>query len=65
MDFLLLHPSNWEEDEGLMAARRKLQQLKVVNDAAKRGVVLIQSFNAVLTNQEDQKQDLIQLVEKY
>lgn len=65
MDFLLLHPSTWEEDEGFLAGKRKLQQLKVVNDAAERGVALIQSFNAVLTNQEDQKQYLLQLVEKH
>jgi len=37
-------------------ARLKLQQLKVVNDAAECVVALIQSFNAVLANQDDQKQ---------
>jgi hypothetical protein len=36
-----------------------------VNDAVERGVALIQSFNAVLTNQEEQKQFLLQVVEKH
>lgn len=33
-DFLQLHPSTWEKQEEFVAARCKIQQLKVVNDAA-------------------------------
>jgi len=36
-----------------------------VNDAAERGIVLIQSFNGILTNQEEQKQNLLQVVEHH
>jgi len=49
-DFQQLHPSLWEKQEEFVMARCKIQQLKVVNNAAERGVALIQSFNGVLTN---------------
>jgi len=62
-NFLQQHPSTWEQDDSYLSACNKLQKLKVVNDAAERGVALIQSFNAVLTNQE--KQYLLQIVEKH
>jgi hypothetical protein len=43
----------------------KVKSLKVVNDAAERGVALIQTFNGILTNQEEEKQFLLQVVEKH
>jgi hypothetical protein len=64
-DFLQLHPSLWEKQEEFVMARCKIQQLKVVNDAAERGVALITAFNGVITKQEEQKQYLLQLVEKH
>ena len=39
--------------------------LKVVNDCAERGVALIQSYNGALTNDETQKQYLLQLVSRH
>jgi len=42
-----------------------VESLKVVNDIAERGVSLISSFSSVLTNQEEQKQFLLQVVEKH
>jgi len=38
---------------------------KAVNDAAEHDISLIQSFNAAITNQEEQKQFLLQVVEKH
>lgn len=35
----------------------------MVNDSAERGVQLFQNFNKVLTNKEDEKQFLLQVVE--
>jgi len=64
-DFLQQHPSTWETNVSFQVARRRILSLKVVNDAAERGVALVQSFNAILTNQEEQKQYLLQLVEKH
>jgi len=35
------------------------------NDAAERGVSLIENFNSVINNQEEQKQYLLQVVERH
>lgn len=43
----------------------RVQNLKVVNDAAARGISFIQTFNAILTNQEEQKQYLLQVVKQH
>jgi len=64
-DFLEEDPSTWDTNDGYNQAQTKARQLKVVNDTAERGVALCQAFNGVLTNQEDQKQFLLQLVEKH
>lgn len=38
---------------------------KVVNDVAERGVALITQFNKCITNNEEQRQYLLQVVENY
>lgn len=40
-----------------------VQNLKVVNDIAERGVKLFEEFNKLLTNDEEEKQLLLQAVE--
>ena len=65
IDFLHEHPSAWDALDSFREARVRVMSLKVVNDAAERGVALIQSFNAVLTNQKEQKQFLLLAVEKH
>ena len=64
-DFLEEDPSTWGTNDGYIQAQTQARPLKVVNDAAERGVALCQSFNGVLTNQEEQKQFLLQIVEKH
>jgi len=66
-DFLLTHSSTWENNEEYIRGQNRVMQLKVVNDAAERGVALIQSFNSVFTNQEEQKQKqfVFQVVERH
>ena len=64
-DFLIHDPNTWENNEAYTDGQKKLKGLKVVNDAAERGVALVQSFNSVITNQEEQKQYLLQVVEKH
>ena len=39
--------------------------LNVTNDAAERGVALIQSFNSSIATDEEQKQVLLQIIEEY
>ena len=64
-DFLEHHPSQWKSHSDYIRGIGRAQSLKVVNDAAEQGVSLIQSFNAIITNQEEQKQFLLQVVEKH
>ena len=63
--FQMNSPDTWSSDNDYIAGQRKLKSLKVVNDAAERGVALIQAFNGVLTNQGEQKQFLLQVVQKH
>jgi hypothetical protein len=63
--FLEKDPSLWESDEAFVSAKCRVSSLKVVNDPAERGIALIQQFNPVLTKQEEQKQYLLQVVEKH
>ena len=51
-------------DQDYLAAERIVLNLKVVNDTAERGVKLIQDYNSILTNDEDQKQYLLQVVQQ-
>jgi len=63
--FLQQHPSMWKSLDDYRHGQNRVMSLKVVNDAAERGISLIQSFNAVISNQEEQKQYLMQVVEKH
>jgi len=40
-----------------------VQQLRVVNDTAERGVKLFVEFNQLITNDEEEKQFLLEVVE--
>ncbi|KAK0041420.1 hypothetical protein Bpfe_029139 [Biomphalaria pfeifferi] len=55
----------WEENDHYQEALQIVQGLKVVNDCAERGVRLIQEYNSILTNDEQQKQYLLQLVQQH
>lgn len=63
--FLMKSPDTWDSDNDYIVGQQKVKSLKVVNDAAERGVALIQTFNGILTSQEKQKQFLLQVVEKH
>ena len=39
--------------------------MKVTNDLAERGVKLMEQYNKILTNDEQQKQYLLQIVKKF
>ncbi len=65
LNFLTSNPATWSSDNDYIIAQKRVRCLKVVNDAAERGVALIQTFNGILTNQEEQKQFLLQVVEKH
>lgn len=58
------HPSEWNSSEEYLDAKEKVLAIKVINDCAERGVQLITQFNQLISTDEDQKQYLIQVVEK-
>ena len=47
-----------------MRALKIVENLRVVNDTAERGVKLIQDFNILLTKNEEQKQFVLQAVDE-
>lgn len=63
--FLQVDPSTWEENSDFQKARAICQDLFVVNDVAERGVKFMKDYNRILTNNEEEKQMLLQVVEAY
>jgi len=63
--FLALPPQKWIENEDYKREREieSVQQLRVVNDTAERGVKLFVEFNQLITNDEEEKQFLLEVVE--
>jgi len=47
-----------------LAGAEFVPMMKVVNDTADRGLAMMQSYNSILTKNEDQKQYLLQMVEQ-
>lgn len=64
-DFLQLDPPTWETSYEYEEGWSFCSDLFVVNDTAERGVKFIKDFNKVLTNNEEEKQMLLQIVEAY
>lgn len=64
-EFLDSDPSTWETNESFKAGRTFCKQLYVVNDTAERGVKFMTDYNRILTNDENEKQVLLQVVGAY
>ena len=64
-DFLQADPDTWDSRDDYKAASSITHSLKVVNDSAERGVALIEEYNSLLTNDEEQKQYLLQVVQDH
>lgn len=57
-------PANWKDSPSYQAGLQRVEGLVVTNDAAKRGVALVQEFTRNGRNKaEDQLQFLLQVVE--
>lgn len=65
LEFLEFDPSTWETSFEFEEGWTFCKDLFVVNDTAERGVKFIQDFNRILTNDEEEKQLLLQVVEAY
>lgn len=63
--FLHREPAKWDDIHSYVETQKKLSKLRVVNDAAERGVALIEQYNNVLCRDEEQKQYLLQVVSKH
>ncbi|XP_050541482.1 uncharacterized protein LOC126905632 [Daktulosphaira vitifoliae] len=64
-EFLKDQPNTWAQNSNYIQAKNKVESLFVINDPAERGVALMTSFNNCLTNDEEQRQYLIQVVERH
>ena len=64
-NFLQLDPEAWENDEDYKAGLEIVQNLKIVNNTAERGVKLMSDYNEILTTNEDNKQYILQVLEEY
>jgi len=62
-EFLLVLPEDWNDSQDYQEGKRRVENLRVVNDTAERGVKLFEDFNKSLTNDEEEKQFLLQVVE--
>ena len=63
--FLEVDPDSWNDSEPYKKARLRVNELRVVNDCAERGVALITQYNDILTKNEEQRQYLLQVVQQY
>ena len=64
-DFLETNPSTWKDNEEYATGKKLVASLSLVNDRAERGVALVQRYKQALTKDEDQRQFLLQVVEKH
>lgn len=64
-NFFSSDPSLWENTLDFEDGWTYCKNLFVVNDTAERGVKFMQDFNKVLTNNEEEQQLLLQVVEAY
>lgn len=64
-DYLSVSPAEWSERPDYQASLRRVRDLRVVNDFAERGIALIQDYNSAITTDEQQKQFLLQTVERH
>ncbi|KAG0714162.1 hypothetical protein GWK47_001666 [Chionoecetes opilio] len=64
-DFLNVDPAEWSGRDDYTTARRRARHLRVVNDFAERGVALISAFCGAITRDEEQRQHLLQVVERH
>lgn len=65
MGFMDLDPEAWCDCENYKEARLIVTNLKVVNDHAERGVALMESYNSLITKDEEQKQFLLRVVQEH
>lgn len=63
--FLETNPNSWKDNDDYQKALATVSALKPINDSAERGVALMSEYNKLLTNNEEQKQYLLQVVSEH
>ena len=64
-DWLYDSPEVWISNESFKKGQSFVANIKVVNDAAERGVKLHSDYAAILTENEEQRASILQVVEKH
>ena len=64
-DFLSSDPETWNSREDYRHAKDTVAELRVINDCAERAVKLATDFNLALTQDEEQRQLIFQVVEHH
>lgn len=65
LEFLISDPITWETNKEYQDGLKICRQMSVTNDSAERGVKFMKDYNRILTNDEEEKQLLLQIVEAY
>ncbi|KAL5240912.1 hypothetical protein ACI65C_008322 [Semiaphis heraclei] len=55
-NLLRIHPSEWLNSSAYQKGKTIIEQLKVVNDSAERGVKLVEDYNNSITRDETQNE---------
>jgi len=63
--FLKSHPNIWNNLSEFIEEQKIVSDLKVVNDLAEQSIKLMEEFNYKITKDEDQKQFLLKVNDKY
>jgi hypothetical protein len=63
--FLRVPVDEWPECQSYKVAYDLVKNIPCINDTAERGVALMQNFNATITTNKEQKQFVLQVVEKH
>lgn len=63
--FLDIPVEGWLDNACYKIAEQSAKNIVCVNDVAEQGVALIQTFNGTITKDEEQKQYLLQVIEKH
>jgi len=63
--WLYLSPELWPTSDSCQIGKKFVTNIKVVNDVAERTVKLHADYTAILTDYEEQCQNLLQIVEKH
>lgn len=62
--FLELPAATWYQHENYQKGEKRVKLLKIVNDLAERGVQLCEQYCKILTKNEEEREFIMQTVEK-